>query len=210
MTPQDELLHRFKSAEIAKTRDDPFALYMQHLLMCLLRSSPATKAMGLCFVKGEHLNIDAGFFVSKWKVHSKWLTWEGAHEQTFCEEDQRSPGQLFSCDHAVLQLWDIMISQLMADGGYPQVVANERWLKSMARSRLSEMPRFVRRSATNKKGEIFVRWESIDSHRHKHKTVRVVLHRDGCEQDESKDGRNLNHDGKHYQSHWFYHQANSG
>ena len=147
------------------------------MLECLLRSCPATQAMNLSFVKGEHLNIDAGFFAGTWKVHNKWLTWEGAHDQAFCEENQSSGGELFSCDHAVLQLWDIMISQLMANGEHPQVTADERWLKSMARSRLLQMPRSVECAPTEKKGELVVTWESIDSHRHKHKTIRVVLHR---------------------------------
>ncbi|KAI4712206.1 hypothetical protein J4E89_002471 [Alternaria sp. Ai002NY15] len=112
--------------------------------------------MNLSFVKGEHLNIDAGFFAGTWKVHNKWLTWEGAHDQAFCEEDQSSGRELFSCDHAVLQLWDIMISQLMANGEHPQVIADERWLKSMARSRLLQMPRSVECAPTEKKGELIV------------------------------------------------------
>lgn len=166
------------------------------MLECLLFSSTATQDMELTFVNGEHLNIDTGFFSDTWKVHSKWLTWEGAHEQAFCEEDELGT---FSCDHAVLQLWDIMISQLIATGEHPRIAVEERWLKSMARIRLSQMPRLVECRQTQKKGELVVRWESTDSHRHKHKTVRVILHRVDCDHARAmdKDKDHLNHDIKY-------------
>ncbi|KAI4956712.1 hypothetical protein J4E86_005182 [Alternaria arbusti] len=147
--------------------------------------------MELTFVAGEHLNIDAGFFAGIWKVHSKWLTWAGAHEQAFCEEDGSG---IFSCDHAVLQLWDIMISQLIATGKHPRIATEERWLKSMARIRLSQMPRSVACRSTQKKGELVVTWESTDSHMHKNKTVRVTYHRGSREQVEMLGKQCLNHD----------------
>jgi hypothetical protein len=209
-TPKDELLDRFKSAEVVNGLDGSFASYMQQMLSCLLLSSPATQHMKLSFVKGKHLAIDAGFFAGTWKVHNKWLTWEGTHEQTFCEEDQSSGRELFSCDHAVLQLWDIMISQLMADGEHPQVVADERWLKRMARSRLSQMPRSVECFPTGKMGELMVTWESIDSHRNKHKTVNVTLHWVECEEENNASDRNYIHrGGKYHGTDWYYSQANS-
>lgn len=139
-----------------------------------------TQNMELEFVNGEHLSIDAGIFDTVWKVHSKWLTWEGAHHNTFCEEDHTEESALFSCDHTVLQLWDIMVSQLIATGKYPQITADEGLLKSMVRSRLSQMPRSVQCSQTQKKGELLVTWKSTDSYQNKDKIVRVVLHQDTC------------------------------
>jgi len=73
----------------------------------------------------------------------------------------------------------------------------------MARSRLSQMPRSVECSATEKKGELRVTWESIDSHRHKCKTIRVVLHRRGCEQEHILD-RSYIHGGGKYLEHYGY------
>jgi len=195
-TPSEELLHRFESAEVLSHGPDTiFATSIRRMLRCLLLSSPTTQKMELTFVNGEHLNIDAGFFAGTWKVHSKWLTWEGAHEQAFCEEDEL---WTFSCDHAVLQLWDIMISQLIATGEHPRIATEERWLKSMARIRLSQMPRSVECRQTQTKGELVVAWESTDSHRHKHKTVRVILHWNGCDHIETLDENCLNHGGKYH------------
>jgi hypothetical protein len=111
---------------------DNFAAHVDRMLRCPLRSCSATKDMGLTFVNGEHLNIDAGFFANQWKIHSKWLTWVGAHENTYCEELQLDESGPFSCDHAVLQLWDTMISQLIATGVHTGIMAEEGRIKSMA------------------------------------------------------------------------------
>jgi hypothetical protein len=152
--------------------------------------------MKLTFVNGEHMDIDAGFSRDTWKVHNKLLTWEGAHEQAFCEVDQSAGLELFTCDHAVLQLWDIIISQLNTTGEHPQIVTKERWLKSSARIRLSQMPTVVGCLATGKKGEVLVTWESTDSDKHKDKMVRVVLHRFSCLDGLSLPEPVLHHHGK--------------
>jgi hypothetical protein len=208
-TPQEELLHRFQSAEVVTVLSNKFALHVHGMLRSLLLASPATRDMELSFVNGEHLNIDAGFFSDTWKIHNKWLTWEGAHEHTFCEEDQSAGQELFSCDHAVLQLWDIMISQLMATGTHSQIVTEERWLKSMARTRLSQMPRSVECIPTQKRGELLVTWESTDSHRHMHKTVKVVLHEGTCILSPSPSESFVNQNSKYLGKLGHYRQANS-
>jgi hypothetical protein len=179
-TPSEELLHRFKSATKAKVPNQSFAMHVSKMLRCLLLSFIATKAMKIEFVNGEQLRIDAGFFENTWQVHNKWLTWEGAHETAFCDDDPSDNQELFTCDHVVLQLWDIMLSQLIATGNHPQVASHEAWLKGMARSRLSQMPRSVSCFETDKIGELCVNWETVDSYRHREKPVRVVLHADGC------------------------------
>jgi hypothetical protein len=156
-------------------------MHVEKMLKCLLSSSEATKHMGLTFVDGEQLRIDAGCFDNIWQIHNKWLTCEGAHETAFCEEDVSDCSSTFICDHVVLQLWDIMISQLMATGEHPRVAADEAWLKSMARARLSQMPRSVMCYAPcDRARELRVSWSSVDSYRNSEKPVRVVLHVDRC------------------------------
>ncbi|KAL1792381.1 hypothetical protein ACET3X_008888 [Alternaria dauci] len=150
-TPRDELFRRFKSATPVDIPSNSFAKHVSKMLECLLMSSPLTKDMKLKFVDGEHLDIYA-CFTTEWSIHSKWLSWEGAHDQTFCEENQPAESGPFTCDHAVLQLWNIIISQLTATGNYPQVSTKEHWLKSMAMTRLSQMPRSVECNPTQKKG----------------------------------------------------------
>lgn len=179
-TPGEELLHRFKFAKKVNIPDHDFAAHMNKMLTCLLQSSEATKNMEISFVEGEQLRIDAGFFGTTWRMHDKWLTYEGAHESAFCEEEASNFQYPFACDHAVLQLWDIMLSQLMATGEHPRVTANEAWLKGMARARLSQMRRWVRCDTGVERHELRVRWDSVDSHHNKDKPVKVVLHTDGC------------------------------
>jgi hypothetical protein len=179
-TPSEELLYRFKLAIKIEVPTQSFAMHVSKMLRCLLLSSLATKDMEIDFVNGEQLRIDAGFFGNTWQVHNKWLTWEGAHETAFCDDDPSDNQDLFTCDHVVLQLWDIMLSQLIATGDHPYVASHEAWLKGMARSLLSQMPRSVSCFETEKIGELCVKWETVDSYRHREKPVRVVLHVDGC------------------------------
>jgi hypothetical protein len=150
------------------------------MLKCLLQSFGATDGMNITFVNGEQLRIDAGFFDNTWQIHNKWLTWEGAHKVAFCEDDREDDQEFFTCDHVVLHLWDVMLSQLVATGDHPQVAAREPWLKSMAQARVSGMPRSVSCSETTRKEELSVKWQTVDSYRHRNKPVRVVLHADGC------------------------------
>jgi hypothetical protein len=133
-TPNEELLHRFEHAKKVDIPNHDFAANVDKMLRCLLQSSEATKHMKLIFVDKEHLHIAAGFFGSTWSIHNRWLTHQGAHESTFCEEE--STNSSFRCDHAVLQLWDIMLPQLIATGEHPGISANEAWLMSLARTRL--------------------------------------------------------------------------
>ena len=175
-TPAEELLHRFQFAQVVDLPKNNFAAHVNHLLKCLLQSAPATKDMELTFVDGKNLQIDVGYFAGTWRVHDKWLTYEGAHENTYCEESSSEENDLFSCDHTVLRLWDIMISQLIATGEHPRIMMDEGWLKSMARGRLAQMPRSVKCATNDRKGELAVTWESVDSHQNKDKEVKVILH----------------------------------
>jgi hypothetical protein len=179
-TPREELMHRFKFAVKAEIPDQSFTMHVSRMLRYLLQKSSTTEGMDITFVHGEQLRVDAGFFDNIWQIHNKWLTWEGAHETAFCEDAREDDQQNFTCDHVVLQLWDIMLAQLVATGDYPQVAGKESWLKSMARARVSQMPRSVPCSETMREGELRVRSETVDSYRHRNKPVRAVLHVDGC------------------------------
>jgi hypothetical protein len=181
-TPEEELLHRFRTAASIEIPQHSFAMHVEKMLRCLLRSSSATENMGIVFVSSEQLRIDAGFFDNTWRIHGKWLTYEGAHVNTFCEEVETNDQMHFSCDHVVLHLWDLMISQLKASHkhSHPGVAEKEAWLKSMAKSRLSQMPRSVECFTTDRQGELQVTWSSEDSHRHKNKPVRVIMHTEAC------------------------------
>jgi len=151
------------------------------MLTYLLQSFEATKNMKLTFVEGDRLRIDAGCFDLTWRVHNKWLTHAGAHETAYCDEPLCDDQRLFTCDHAVLELYDIMLSQITADGEHPRVAAKVPWLRSMARSRLLQMPRAVTCVPTDRKHQLQVRWESVDSHQNREKSVKIVLHAGGCD-----------------------------
>lgn len=179
-TPVQELLHRFDSAEEVSLPETTFALHVNRMLSCLLLSYEDTKDMDFVFVDGRQLDQDASFSGTKWKMHSKWLTYEGTHGRIFCEERDSEDENPYLCDHVVLQLWDIMMSQLAATGNYPGTTAKQPWLLTMARSRLAQMPRSVHCARTDRTGELQVTWYSSDSYLHRDKYVTVTLHADGC------------------------------
>jgi hypothetical protein len=179
-TPGEEILHRFKFAKIIAVPKTSFAEHVSHMLTCLLQSFEATKSMKISFVEGARLRIDAGCFGSTWRIHDRWLTHAGAHETAYCEEPPSDDQQPFTCDHTVLEVYDIMLSQLAADGEHSRIAAKQSWLKSMARARLSQMPRAVICNTTDRKHQLQVRWESVASHQHRDKPVKVVLHASSC------------------------------
>lgn len=104
-------MHRFRFAKEMDIPDHIFARHVDKMLRCLLGSTPATKHLNVVFVDGENLRVDASFAESTWRIHAKWLTHEGAHGSSFCEEEATNHNPGFVCDDIVLQLWDIMISQ---------------------------------------------------------------------------------------------------
>jgi hypothetical protein len=160
-TPKQELSHQFKFANKVGVPPHSFAIHVNKMLNCFLQSSEATKHMDMTFVEGEQLQIDAGFFESTWQIHNTWLTYDGAHETAFCQEHTSDYQDPFTCDHVILQLWDIILSQLMTSGEHPRVAAEEAWLKSMARARLMQMPRSVGCFGTSRSRGLQVIWESV-------------------------------------------------
>ncbi|KAH7090748.1 hypothetical protein FB567DRAFT_546909 [Paraphoma chrysanthemicola] len=180
-TPAEELRHRFEFAEPITIPDQTFANHVDRMLRCLLSSSEVTKDMEIVFVDGATLQIDAGFFETTWRIHNRWLTYEGAHQRNvFCEGPNSDHQHPFVCDHVVLQLWDIMLSQLKARDNYPEIAETDAWLKSIALARLSQTPRSVECVTTDRRNELHVSWQSVDSHQNKDKTVNIILHVEGC------------------------------
>jgi hypothetical protein len=179
-TPHEEVQHRFSCATAVTIPKEIFAQNMQWMLQCCIHSHQATKSFEFEFVDGEDLAIDSAYVQPVWKFHSKWLTFEGSHQNTFC--DQQCPGEEdpFCCDHAVLHLWDHMISQYAATESSHLSAQDETLLKSMIRTRILQMPRGVKCTRNGKRGQLVVTWEPVDSYQNRKKPVRVVLHAEDC------------------------------
>lgn len=135
--------------------------------------------MDLEFVEGSELGIDVAFYASTFKIHAKWLTYDGVHSDSLCEENAPSNNEPFSCDHAVLKLWELMLYQLVASGD-EEIAKHEGQLRELAQIRLPQIPRRVTCAPTDRRGELCVAWESVESHRNQGKSVRVILHADEC------------------------------
>jgi hypothetical protein len=126
-----------------------------------------------------------------WKVHDKWLLCEGAHEHTFCDTESEEESQMFTCDHAILKLWNMMMSQLMTSEAHHEIPVQEGNLRDLARVRLSQTPRSIECTQTDRKGELQVSCNSAGSYENRSKLVRVVLHYAACDQQRLTEGRLL-------------------
>lgn len=74
--------------------------------------------MQIEIVDAKHIGVDTAYFAPIWKINHEILTYDGAHANTECGEPQPGHDEPFFCDHAVLWLWDRMISQLVANQGF--------------------------------------------------------------------------------------------
>ena len=191
-TPQSELLKQFDTTEIVEIPPTRFATHMNWMLKAILKASPATEHMELMFVDGHFLDVDVGLFGDEWKIHDKWLTWQGTHADSFCGTTSDEP-ETFTCDHAVLRVWDMMMTQLMASKKHSKIASQEGKLREMGRFRLPQMPRSVDCLQTGKRGQLQVTWISIDSHQNKDKPVKVFLHQHGCLLDDTIPGMYRQH-----------------
>jgi len=144
--------------------------------------------MQLHFVDGRHLDVNVGLFADTWKMHDKWLGWEGAHEHSLFDTESAEDAQLFTCDHAVLKLWDMMMSQLMASQAHHEIAVQEGNLRDLARFRLSQTPRSIECTQTDRQGELRVSWKSADSHQNRDKLVKFMLHHATCDQQRLTEG----------------------
>ena len=133
------------------------------------------------FIKGESLGIDVALIHSRYLqigIHQRWLSHDNTHVDTLCEEErptkQWKESQPFSCDHIILELWDLILDRCVSTNS--EIAKSVTWLKNMARTRVPQMPRNVLCEQTNRAGELKVSWESIESSRNKDKLIKVTLH----------------------------------
>lgn len=74
-----------------------------------------------------------------------------------------------------------MMSQLVASGEHHEIAAQESNLRGLARVWLSQTPRSIECARSDRKGELQVRWESVDSYQNRDTLVKVVLHHAACD-----------------------------
>lgn len=187
-TPQDELLTRFKYAGVVAAPTTRFATHVEWMLRRVLHASPVTRDMRLHFVNGMSLDVNVGLFADEWRIHNKWLTWDGAHEHSVCDAPNTKELETFTCDHAILKLWDMMMTQLVVSKDYSDVMMQGDNLRAMARGRLAQTPRSIKCAQTERRGQLHVTWESTDSYQNKDKPVRIVLHKTTCDQGQLTEG----------------------
>jgi hypothetical protein len=155
------------------------------LLLCCFASDESTQKMQLVFVEGNDLGVDVAKSGSVWKIQSDWLVYDKVHQYAFCEAKSPAENGLFSCDHVVLWLWDMILAQNVATDRKHDIVKTEGYLKGRAITRLSQMPRNITCAPNNHRGQLVVTWESVESMQNSHEPIRIILHSHGCTGDAS-------------------------
>ncbi|KAF3008937.1 hypothetical protein E8E13_011349 [Curvularia kusanoi] len=182
-TPQQEQMRRFQSSPAVDPPETSFAVHMSWMIKALVLTFPVTARKELVFVDAKSLNVDVVLFDNEWRIHNKWLTWQGAHKSSFCGASPTDEPEAFLCDHAVLRVWDMMMAQLMASDHHIKNAAQELELREIARLGLARMLRSIECVETLQKGQLRVTWVSNDSYQQKDQPVIVTLHKAECLKD---------------------------
>jgi hypothetical protein len=187
-TPFEEQQHRFENAHPVGVPNTIFATHIEWMLLCCFASDESTRNMQLVFVQGNDLGVDVAKSGSVWKIQSDWLVYDKMHQHAFCEAKSPAETGLFSCDHVVLWLWDLILAQNVANDRKHDITKTEGYLKGRAITRLSQMPRNITCAPNNHCGQLVVTWESVESMQNSSEPIRIILHSHGCTGDTSISG----------------------
>ncbi|KAF2017013.1 hypothetical protein BU24DRAFT_490259 [Aaosphaeria arxii CBS 175.79] len=180
-TPAEEQLHIFSGfPTIESYPKTEFAVHLSWMLDCCFKSHSTTAGIEYEFVNAGDAGLDLGFRDSKWLINARWLAYDGAHKDAFCEENAPAEDEPFFCDHVVLWLWDLVITGIIAKDSNGEVAKTYGWLKSMVGSRLAQMPRLIQCRRTPFKEELEVSWDCTYSEKNKDNPIRVTLHANNC------------------------------
>ncbi|KAF1962905.1 hypothetical protein CC80DRAFT_530799 [Byssothecium circinans] len=189
LTPTEECNRIIQHArEVSLATKDVFAQNILWTLKALLHLLPLSSKLPamppIVAVEANNVGIIV-YHDTKFKIVRKWFTHEGAHEATYCDEekDQDSPDNLFTCDHAVLWLWDTMLATLQQMGHIDLNVKEEGSLKAKARAKLQQMPRAITFETYDIRMHVIVRWWSMEAHLNAHRLVKATLHSPDCMQE---------------------------
>lgn len=121
-TPQQEQMERFRSSPAVDPPETSFAVHMSWMIKALVLEFPVTARKELVFVDAKSLNVDVALFENEWRIHDKWLTWQGVHRGSSCGTRTTDEPEAFLCDHAVLRVWDMMMTQLLASDYHSRIL----------------------------------------------------------------------------------------
>ncbi|KAK5573048.1 hypothetical protein LTR43_001707 [Exophiala xenobiotica] len=191
-TPHEERLFVFSKSPSVPIPEHSFYDQVTRALRGSLKLDGALQDIQVQFVNGGLSSIDVLFTKERnlLQIHKKWLDYAKVHETAECNFFQATGGQLseddiFFCDHIVHDLFELVLEETQ---GPLELNAQQcRKLRTMAAKRLHEMPRHVQLSATEKAGELSIKWVGNQSNSFSEKyganiEYLVILHKmSACE-----------------------------
>jgi hypothetical protein len=149
-----------------------------------MAQEPSLRKLELILVDSGNLNIVANYHDGRLRIGQKWFTYEGAHDFGYCEHQAEGATELkkiFSCDHAVLWLWDHILKLLKDEKSVNLDPSRQTFLTSAARAKLQLMLRRITFYTNEAKNELYIRWISMEPPKNANKFVLVTLHSPMCE-----------------------------
>lgn len=184
LNPDEEIKRRFCNADPVKLESGSFGEHIMRALRSLCTLSPEFSDKKIIPVQGQKLGISIGYNDEEFKIHDSLFTFEGAHQTAFCEDTAKTPDahhQVFTCDHIVLLLWDHMIDIIQSQGSIELSPGQTSMLRSMARSKLQQMPRGILVGTDPYTRLLHVSWTSMEPLKNIDKDLRITLHTENCE-----------------------------
>jgi hypothetical protein len=179
-----EASKRFQRAKTVTIGTDSFSQHVMHAMRALVAQEPSLGGLEIVPVDSGNLGIKADYHRGKFKIDSKWFTYEGSHESSFCEHASEGAPELkrnFTCDHVVMSLWEHLLFSFR-DRSYDSLYSSRQaFLTSVARAKLQQMPRTITLKTNEAKSELYVRWISMEPHKNADKLLVVTLHTPACE-----------------------------
>jgi hypothetical protein len=151
-TVEEESNKRFEAATTVAIGNNPFSRHVMHALRALMSQEPCFNRIDIVPVDSGNLDVVANYHNGRLKIGEQCFTYEGAHRFSYCEHQSEGATELknnFSCDHAVLWLWDHIL-RLFKDSD------TQAFLNSEARAKVLLMPRAITFHTNEARNELYI------------------------------------------------------
>ncbi|KAH8589310.1 hypothetical protein B0O99DRAFT_676727 [Bisporella sp. PMI_857] len=166
-TPQEQVRHVLSSAQLSTHRQTTYSRGVERMLRAILALDPRTNHLELEWKEASNVDLNMLLEGSKLMINNKWVNFSASHRIAPCALSSKLSGAnedvLFSCDHILLDLYNLILLELSKRGpenaGTVENNPTQRWKVEQT---LREMPRLVN-VVQGLPGELIVSWRDFES-----------------------------------------------
>jgi hypothetical protein len=164
-TPQEERHDLLYSAPVAAEKTTLYASMVKRALHASLCTDTRTKNLEIIFKDGTIAELDLLLDGTQLMINDKWLDFHASHQNAPCWLSRSSTtagfsSDTFSCDHVIIDLYDMIIMEVdkcPGEQGHGAVEA-DGLLRLRLVENLHHMPRLIETAPGRNPGEIDVTW----------------------------------------------------